>query len=53
MKNRRKTINVYLPEEVREKLRREANRRSLSLSTFLRSAALEKVHREKLSEASQ
>lgn len=49
----KKTINVYLPDEVRERLRREANKRSLSLSALLRSSAIEKIEREKLSEISQ
>lgn len=45
-----KSLNIYLPEEQKKLLKEESRKRGLTISAFLRSAALEKVNREKFSD---
>ncbi len=40
-------LNIYLTKEQKKILKSEAEKRALSLSSFLKSAAFEKINREK------
>ena len=42
-----KSFNIYLSHSHKELLRKESEKRGLTISAFLRSAALEKINREK------
>ena len=42
-----KSLNIYLPEEHKKLLKEESRKRGLTISAFLRSAAFEKIQREK------
>ena len=44
-----KSLNIYLPEEHKKLLKEDSRKRGLTISSFLRSAALEKINREKFS----
>lgn len=41
------SFNIYLSKKHKELLREESKKRGLTISAFLRSAALEKIQREK------
>lgn len=44
-----KSFNIYLSQLHRELIKKESQKRGLTISAFLRSAALEKINREKFS----
>ncbi|WKZ68109.1 MAG: hypothetical protein QY331_09095 [Melioribacteraceae bacterium] len=46
--NNRTSLNIYLSKEQKQQLEREAKSRALSLSSFLKSAAFEKIKRERV-----
>jgi hypothetical protein len=45
-----KSFNIYLSHHHKELLKKESEKRGLTISAFLRTAALEKISREKINQ---
>lgn len=48
-----KSFNIYLSKSHKELLKIESEKRGLTISAFLRTAALEKINREKYAESAR